>query len=474
MNTPLSDTDPASDATEQDGESNLTSQVAARGGLVLVGRLTSVALAFLFRALATNLLGAAVYGVMALAMSIVSPVTRLGGASFDRLVLRFGAAYQGQNNPAGTRTVVYQGMALGVALGLLTGVACVVLSDAIAAWFRAPQLAQALRILGVSLPFYAAMAVAGAGLQVTHRMRSYVLWGVVCAVAISCITLPGLVWVLGPKVESVALAQAIGWGVAGVGGAVAVFKTVGKGPLVTPSYRTQTRFMALTVLFVGANQIQQYIDRLMLGALVTTAEVGVYDIAAGLTALIPIILTAFNTAIFPTIGSLYHGGKLNEMRSLYRTMTRWILTLTLPSVLIVLCMSEWLLRIFGEEFQVGWVALSLLAIAQLFNVAVGPVGGMLLMTNKEHWLPLNSLVAGGFNVMGNYLLIPHLGIVGAALSTGLAIVLWNMAALIQVYGAFAVWPFDRHYWKPLLGALLGLAGHQLVAQLLPGLPGALL
>ncbi|MDG2465111.1 MAG: polysaccharide biosynthesis C-terminal domain-containing protein, partial [Crocinitomicaceae bacterium] len=43
----------------------------------------------------------------------------------------------------------------------------------------------------------------------------------------------------------------------------------------------------------------------------------------------------------------------------------------------------------------------------------------------------------------NYFLIPHYGIAGAAISTGVALIVYNLARMIYVYVAFGLHPLEK-------------------------------
>ena len=53
----------------------------------------------------------------------------------------------------------------------------------------------------------------------------------------------------------------------------------------------------------------------------------------------------------------------------------------LPCFLLFVLAGDWVLLIFGEEFQVGHSTLSILSIGQFVNAMTGSVGLLLLMTS---------------------------------------------------------------------------------------------
>lgn len=207
--------------------------------------------------------------------------------------------------------------------------------------------------------------------------------------------------------------------------------------------RAQVARFALTmVFFYGIHPLVAQLDRLMLGALATSTDVGVYDISAMLANQLPIFQQALNAIAFAQIGALFHSGQRDALAALYKRTTRWAMLLTLPLALAVALLRVPLLSLFGEAFLIGATPLLILLLGQLGNVGVGPVAGILSMTGHERWVLINTIILAALNTLGNLLLIPELGILGAAISTACAVASWNLLALLQVRLIHGMHPYD--------------------------------
>lgn len=68
---------------------------------------------------------------------------------------------------------------------------------------------------------------------------------------------------------------------------------------------------------------------LILGYWVNADQIGIYNAAFQTSAVIGLILGAFDTAVAPLIGSLV-GKETATLQDLYHFASRWALTLTLP------------------------------------------------------------------------------------------------------------------------------------------------
>ena len=84
------------------------------------------------------------------------------------------------------------------------------------------------------------------------------------------------------------------------------------------------------------------------------------------------------------------------------------------------------------------------------------------MSGRTRLYFANNFGVSVLNVLLNLLLIPRLGILGAALATGTSTVIVNAMRLAQVWWLFKLSPYDRKWAKPLVA---GLAGGLVVAGL---------
>lgn len=191
---------------------------------------------------------------------------------------------------------------------------------------------------------------------------------------------------------------------------------------------------ALPLLFIAVAQaVNRQADIIMLGALQGPVAAGIYTIATRGAGLISFVLFAVNAAMAPSVASLYAAGDLDGIQRLVTRSSRLILLLSLPAALAFVFFGGWFMGLFGEEFVAGATALAILSVAQLINGAAGSVGVCLTMTGHERDAARGFAAAAVVNVALNALLIPSLGLIGAALATGTSIIVWN-ALLVRRVG----------------------------------------
>uniref|UniRef100_B3EM06 Polysaccharide biosynthesis protein n=1 Tax=Chlorobium phaeobacteroides (strain BS1) TaxID=331678 RepID=B3EM06_CHLPB len=103
-----------------------------------------------------------------------------------------------------------------------------------------------------------------------------------------------------------------------------------------------------------------------------------------------------------------------------------------PLLLLFLVAPQWVMGMFGEEFQKGGVLLSILAIGQFVNVATGSVGYVLMMSGNEKLMRNNVAFVAVLSVVLNAALVPLYGAFGAAIATAVCLALQNMIAAYMV------------------------------------------
>ena len=97
----------------------------------------------------------------------------------------------------------------------------------------------------------------------------------------------------------------------------------------------------------------------------------------------------------------------------------------------------------GEEFSQGYWVVVLVGLAKLVDMSTGSNNEIINMSEYYRFNMLMMLGLAGLAVTTNWLLIPRMGMEGAALATLLTIVVFNAAKLIFIYYKYRLLPFTR-------------------------------
>jgi O-antigen/teichoic acid export membrane protein len=192
----------------------------------------------------------------------------------------------------------------------------------------------------------------------------------------------------------------------------------------------------------------------LLGVHLGAREVGIYSVALTTAAFVPVLLDSLNTIFGPVISELHPKGELELLKRLYQASTKWCLALTWPLVCVIVLHAEDLMRIFGNDFAHGGTALAVLALAQLVNVAVGSAGQLLIMTGLQRIEFRIRVAAAALSIIFLLLLVPWLGVSGAAIAFGATIALTNLLRLGFVFSKLSISPYNQRYLKLLYPVFL--------------------
>lgn len=166
-------------------------------------------------------------------------------------------------------------------------------------------------------------------------------------------------------------------------------------------------------------------DAVILGVLAGPHEVGVYQVARRLAELVVFCAGAASAVGLPRLARAHATRQVERVQATVDTMNGIALTSTAFIVLGLVALGPWALDLFGPDFAAGYPPMLILAGARLASLLFGPASDLLLMTGHHGRLGRVNLVCAGLNVGLNLALIPHLGVLGAALATGTALVGWS-------------------------------------------------
>jgi O-antigen/teichoic acid export membrane protein len=201
-----------------------------------------------------------------------------------------------------------------------------------------------------------------------------------------------------------------------------------------------------------------WLDVVLVGALGSAHDAGIYGTATRVIAAGSIVLQAVLLVIGPQISGLLARNERDRAQSIYQVSTTWLTTLSFPFYLSVAAFAPLVLSIFGEDFTDGATALTILSLAMLLDMATGPVTTVLLMAGKSSWNLYNMASTLAVNVGLNVLLIPPLGLEGAAIAWAVSIVVQNVIPLVQVWVGLGLHPFSRSLALAAAGSLLCCGG----------------
>jgi O-antigen/teichoic acid export membrane protein len=209
-----------------------------------------------------------------------------------------------------------------------------------------------------------------------------------------------------------------------------------------------------------------WLDTLLLGALRSAEEAGIYTAATRYAALGAAFIQAIVIVISPQIAALLTRPEDHDRANfLLRNTATWMVIATWPIYITLAVFTPFFLDVFGREFSAGQDPLLVLTLAILFSTGVGPIATVLLMGGKSSLNMLNTIVSLAVNVVLNVILIPRFGMTGAAFAWAASIVATNVLSLIQVQMYLRLNPFSSSHLLVAGSAALIFGGLGILVRL---------
>lgn len=214
------------------------------------------------------------------------------------------------------------------------------------------------------------------------------------------------------------------------------------------------------------------LDTLLLGYFTDIKEVALYSAALPTAQLLFVLSSAMLGIFLPIITERY--AKNISIKEEFKFVTKWIFILSLPFVLFMILFSKQILLVlFGADYILAWVPLSILTFFFLFFNLSSPFEKDLLMRKKTKiifWFFLATLV---INLTLNLTLIPlsdrlygH-GMYGASIATGASFFLLAVFYIIFSYKNVKIKLFDINYIKILTSGFISILIVYFMSKILP-------
>jgi O-antigen/teichoic acid export membrane protein len=185
-------------------------------------------------------------------------------------------------------------------------------------------------------------------------------------------------------------------------------------------WRSSGLYFWVASILEAANQ---YLDVILVYWLLDPATAGIYFAASRLANVFAMLSAALYTFAARRLPSLYFSKNLHEFRHTLQLMAEVTGLCVLGGLAIIWIGAPALLSLFGPHFAAQQWVLIVLALGTAFQAAGGPAAAVLQLTGHESdYVPI---VAANvmLRLVGFFILIPWLGLLGAAISATVALVI---------------------------------------------------
>jgi O-antigen/teichoic acid export membrane protein len=184
---------------------------------------------------------------------------------------------------------------------------------------------------------------------------------------------------------------------------------------------------------------------ILVGSIAGPVGAGIYRVAVRGADLVAFALAGINAAIAPRLAQLHAVNDIAGLRRVLLFGALASLAWAVPVAAVLIIFGDRILTaVFGVEFAVGAMTLTILCIGQVFHSATGPIGLLLNMTGRERATARGHAIALAVGLAGGLLLIPRWGAEGAAVAAALSVVTWNAVVSIDAARALGLIAGNDH------------------------------
>jgi len=211
---------------------------------------------------------------------------------------------------------------------------------------------------------------------------------------------------------------------------------------------------SIPLMFVSAiGIIMHWVDIVMLGVLSSAIDVGMYHPIDRTAGLVRMILFAFAGIFAPIFSEHYFNKNFPEMKESYQSSSKYILMFSLPVFIFLFVFASPMLLLFGSEFDNAF-ALKILLTGIFIQTIFGLGSSTLSMSGNTSINLINVSIALILNISLNYILIPLYSIVGAALSTAIALFILSILRFIENLVLMKLNLFSIKLIKPIVSGII--------------------
>ncbi|HEY1462100.1 MAG TPA: flippase [Terriglobales bacterium] len=459
-------------------------RVSQHSSVYFSGRIVAVIAGYFFKVYLTRELGAELLGTYALGLTMIGSLGIFNDFGLSRSATRFVSAYQATGQVELLRALLFRSFFALLLTNLLFLPLLILAGPTVATRiYHAPALCNDLWIFA-ALMFFATFNVffgrVLAGYKQVARNTMLTTFMGMPLMMLATIVFVTIGWGL----RGYLIAQVCADGIVFVFLAATVWKLTpkkarsfsGRLPKLEKSVISFSA-VALAMEFLGF--LILHADKVFLGFYLNPREVGIYAVAVGITAFVPIVLQSVNQIFSPIISDLHSRHEYRLMERMFQTLTKWIFGFTFPLAATLIVFARPLMRIFGPDFEAGWAVLIVGTIGQLVNCVVGSSGSLLLMSGHEKHLLKMHVVIAIVSIGLDVALIHSFGMLGAVFAAATANVLINLWYLKGAYDRLNILPYNKSYLRLIpafsftLASLMAVnhfAGesHKLLALVLAG------
>jgi len=162
------------------------------------------------------------------------------------------------------------------------------------------------------------------------------------------------------------------------------------------------------------------------------ADIAVYSVCLRIAIIITFLSMVVNRIVAPKFARLYSEGRMSELIHLASSASKILIVFSLGFLSLLFIFGREILELFGSEFISGYKSLLIIAVGQAVASVCGLAIYLLQMTGFHKDVLKGVACSAGLSIIAGMYLIPHYGVLGAAIMAFIMLVVTNIYALFIV------------------------------------------
>ncbi|MEW6467718.1 MAG: polysaccharide biosynthesis C-terminal domain-containing protein [Bacteroidota bacterium] len=221
-------------------------------------------------------------------------------------------------------------------------------------------------------------------------------------------------------------------------------------------------YLALIAPASIASMALRQIDVALLGSDINVAnqlkDIAVYTIGFTIGSIIEIPYNALTRITDSKISDALHRQDIEMADRVYTRSTRILMGVGGLLLIGVVCNVKMLLTFLPDKYAESILVVMIISVSSFINMSTGINNSLVFYSEKYRYGSLLLIALIISSTALNLLLIPEYGIIGAAIATSTALLLYNLAKSYLIWRWYRMQPFGNYiYWVLLLiGTCLGV------------------
>ncbi|HEY3361461.1 MAG TPA: flippase [Methanosarcina sp.] len=440
-------------------------RIVAGSGVILAGTFIGMLLDIITKKVLTSHIPPADFGTYSLALTVISITGAVATLGLNEGVPRYIAFFRGRQEEQKIHELIISAMLMGLIAGLLSILVSPSLFHSMAenGFDAQGKILSVVKILIFAVPFTIFLNLTVAIYRGFDRTNvNMYVYNIIRPV--SLLALASAVVFIGASLKGIVFADLLS--MIFTFGIMSVYFI--KSPPIkrTTKQEWELKFSEPTKqlirysfpLLISATllNLMTWTDTIMLGYFKSTEVVGVYNAVYPLVGFLSMIINSMGFVYIPVTSKLWGENRTQLIGPIYQIMTKWCFLLTFPIFALMFIYPEFLLtRIYGAEYASGAIVLRILSLGFVTNSYFGFNYHTIVASGDSDFLMKCSVASAGTNALLNFMLIPHYGMVGAAIASSVSFASIEVLMTIRTWRKQHMHPFTSMYRKlSLIGVFM--------------------